>query len=140
MEQVLPENFDIALAVGKFNEQIIKHEFLYHDIPIRPTEGKHPFDFYLPDNRSVEVKADLRSQATNYAILEEPSFTRAADIHIHTLTYAIVLTRKQVEELYQRGKVVRVGDYQYQGRAVSKTEVKNTGIYLDRFINQLTTN
>jgi len=94
MNQVLPQSFSAALEVGKMNEQVVAHEFYYQGIPVTPTEGKHPFDFYLPDGRSVEVKLDLRSQATDYALFEEPTFNRAADIHIHTLTYALVFTRE----------------------------------------------
>lgn len=137
INQVLPA-WEIALQLGQLNEQVIDHEFFYQGIPlIRPPSGKQDFDRFLPDGRSVEIKLDLRSQATDWAVLEEPTFNRAADIHIHTLTYAVVLTREQVEQLYRRGKVVKIGQQQYQGRAVSKQDMKQTGIYLNRFIREL---
>lgn len=138
--QVLPTSFQSALALGQQNEQVIAHEFEYHGIPIQRTQGKHDFDFFLPDGRSVEVKLDLRSQATNYALFEEPTFNRAADIHIHTLTYAVVLTRQQVEELYKRGKVANAGDFRGHARLVPKYELKNAGVYLDQFIKSLNPN
>ncbi|HEY6189326.1 MAG TPA: hypothetical protein VIW80_16860 [Pyrinomonadaceae bacterium] len=134
--QVLPTNFKEALELGQQNEAVIENEFRYNGISIQPTDHfrKEPFDFYLPDGRSVEAKLDLRSQGTRCALLEEPTFNRAADIHIHTLTYAMVFTREQIERLYRRGKVVKSGDYQYNARAVPLYELKGQGVYLHDFI------
>jgi hypothetical protein len=128
--QVLPA-WEIAIELGQLNEQVIDHEFSYQGIPlIRTPKGKQDFDRFLPDGRSVEIKLDLRSQTTDWAVLEEPTYNRAADLHIHTLTYAVVLTREQVEQLYRRGKVVKIGQQQYSGQAVTKQDMKQTGVYL----------
>jgi hypothetical protein len=139
MEQVLPESFQSALALGQLNEKVIEHEFDYQGVNIFPTDhdSKQPFDFYLPDGRSVEVKIDLRSQATNKALFEEPTMGRAADIHIHTMTYAMAFRREEIEQLWQRGNPVRVGDFGYNCRAVPKFVLKGRGMYLDEFIKSL---
>src|ERR1044072_6030583 len=113
MHQVLPTSFDAALALGQQNEAVIEHELRYHGINVQPTDHftKQPFDFFLPDGSSVEVKLDIRSQGTRCIALEEPSYQRAADFHIHTICYAKVFTRAQVEALWRKGKITQAGDY-----------------------------
>lgn len=135
--QVLPQDFQTALDLGKQNEQVVAHEFEYHGIPVTRTEGKHNFDFFLPDGRSVEVKLQLRSQGSGNAALETATMRRSADFQIHTLTYAVVLTREQAEDLYMRGKIAQMGDYKLQDRYVRTYDMKNTGVYLHQFIKQL---
>jgi hypothetical protein len=139
MEQVLPVSFQATLELGQLNERVMEHEFDYQGVNIFPTDhdSNQPFDFYLPDGRSVECKIDLRSQATNKAHFEEPTMNRAADIHIHTMTYAMVFHRAEVEQLWQRGNSVRAGDLGYNCRAVPKFVLKGRGMYLDEFIKSL---
>jgi hypothetical protein len=135
--QVLPQDFQTALDLGKQNEKVIIHELLYQGVDVIPTEGKHPFDFFLPDGRSVEVKLQLRSQGSGNAALETATMQRGPDLQIHTLTYAVVLTREQAEQLYMRGKIAQMGDYKYQDRYVRAFELKNTGVCLHQFIKSL---
>src|ERR1041384_3859144 len=135
---VLPPSFNVALTLGQLNEQVIAHEFAYKDVPlIKSGEGKQDFDYFLPDGRSIEIKLDLRSQATKHAALETKTMKREADIHIHTLTYAVVLTREQVDWLYSKGKIAQMGGYRHQDRYVPVSEMRNVGMYLDTFIRQL---
>lgn len=139
VEHLNPE-FNAALALGKHNEQVIAHEFSYQGIPVKPTEGKHPFDFFLPDGRSVEVKIDVRSQCTGYAAVELPTLSRRADIYIYTLTYARVLTFEQLRDLYQHeGKLPwgGIGDLGYDARLVKN--LGKQGVPLYQFIRDLNT-
>ena len=76
MEHVYP-TFEKALALGQYNEEVIAHEFAYQGIQLTPTDGKHPFDFFLPDGRSVEVKMDVRSQCTGMGAIEWKTIQRA---------------------------------------------------------------
>ena len=138
--QVLPKDFNTALDLGKQNEKVILNEFRYHGIEVIPTDGKHDFDFFLPDGRSVEVKLQLRAQGSGNAALETETMRRSPDLQIHTLTYAVVLTREQAEALYMRGKIAQMGDFQRQDRYVRSYDLKNSGIYLHAFIKQLKAN
>lgn len=137
LNQVLPNSFEAGLEIGHANEDVVIHEFSYNDIPITRTVGKHDFDFYLPDNRSCEVKLDLRSQATNRGYLETATYNRRPDIYIHTLCYALVFTGEQLDWLYNHGKIVYGGDYQKQDRMVSKVDMNNLGTPLWKFIKGL---
>lgn len=123
--------------LGKHNEDVIEHEFRYQGIPLIKTQGKHPFDFYLPDGRSVEVKIDLRSQCTGAGAVEWPTLMRQADIYIYTLTYARVFTHKELEELYMHGKVPwgGMGDLGYTGRYIKG--MGKQGLPLWQFIQNL---
>jgi hypothetical protein len=138
-EHLNPE-FDSALVLGKHNEAVVAHEFAYQGIPIRRTDGKHPFDFFLPDGRSVEVKIDLRSQCTGSAAVEWPTLQRGADFYIYTLTYARVLTHQQLEDLYMhQGKIPSggMGDLGYTGRLIRG--MGKEGVPLWQFIKDLQT-
>lgn len=139
VNQVLPDSFESSLALGQQNELVIEHEFKYQGIDIQPTDhtSKQPFDFFLPDGRSVEAKVDLRSQATGKAYLETATYNRRPDIYIHTLCYALVFTNEQLDWLYNHGKIVWGGDYQRQDRMISKVDMNNVGTPLWRFIKQL---
>jgi len=68
MEKVYPQ-FEKALIIGKYNEEVIAHECAYQGIPLIQAEGKDDFDFHLPDGRSLEAKIDLRSQCTGYGAM-----------------------------------------------------------------------
>jgi hypothetical protein len=133
--------FAPALAAGQQNEAVVAGEFEYRGVPlIEPPPGKHPFDRYLPDGRSIEIKLDLRSQRTANACIEFPTLQRGADIYIHTFTYARVYTHAEYQWLYNRGKIPAsggVGEYQYEGRYVSKVEMRAQGVFLDQFIKAL---
>jgi hypothetical protein len=125
------------LDVGHAAEKVISHEFSFQGIPVQRTEGKHDFDFFLPDGRSAECKLDLRSLATNYAVIEDRSMDREADFYFHTLCYTLVFPNETYHRLDRQGKIVKIGDYQYEGRIIKKTEMRQSGIYLDQFIRQL---
>lgn len=136
-EHLHPE-FKTGLAIGQYNESVISHEFLYQGVPIRRTQGEHPFDFFLPNGQSVEVKIDLRSQCTGMAAVEWPTLQRMADFYIYTLTYARVLTHKQLEYLYMHeGKlpVQGLGSAGYDGRLVRN--LGKAGVPLWQFIKDL---
>jgi hypothetical protein len=137
-EQVLPENFTSSLALGQQNEKVVAHELAYQGIEVTPTDShsKQPFDFFIGD-RSCEVKIDLRSQATNKGYLETATYNRRPDIYIHTLCYALVFTREQLEWLYNHGKTVYGGDGMKQDRVVSKVDMNNLGVPLWKFIKTL---
>ena len=90
--------FKQALQAGQQNEQVVAEEFAYKGIPlIQPPDGKQPFDRYLPDGRSIEIKLDLRSQRTSNGCIERPTLDRGADFYIHTFTYARVYTHQEYE-------------------------------------------
>jgi hypothetical protein len=126
------------LDVGHAAEKVICHEFEYQGKPVFPTEGKNDFDFYLPTGQSCEAKLDVRSLATQYAVIETPSLKRQADFYFHTLCYTLVFDNKTYHRLYNSGKIVKIGDYQYDGRIIPKAEMRTSGIYLDKFIRHLT--
>jgi hypothetical protein len=136
MEKLVSQ-FDEALAAGHLNEKVVTHEFAYNGIPIRRTKGKNDSDFFLPDGRSVEVKLDLRSQATGCGLIEWPSIQRFADLYIHTLTYTRVFTHEQYKTLYLRGKIPGgpVGDIGYNGRLIRN--MGREGVPLWQFIRDL---
>lgn len=118
MEQVLTD-FRQALAAGQMNEKVLAHEFAYQGKPLIPSgEGKQPFDYYLPDGRAVEMKLDLRSQATRSGLIEWPTLKRGADFYLHTLTECRVFTHEEYQELYQRGKILTAGQYGYDARGI----------------------
>lgn len=103
-----------------------------------PPPGKQPFDRYLPDGRSLEIKLDLRSQNTQYAALEQATIDRHPDFVIHTLTYALAFPGPIYEELYhRRGKIHNFGEQGLEGRLVDKREMRAAGVYVDQFIKQL---
>lgn len=128
-----------SLQAGLLNENVIAHEFTYQGVPVKQTEGKNDFDLYLPDGRSVEIKLDLRSQATGSLALEWPTLQRGADIYILTTTIARVFTSEQVSRLYNSGKIPAGGFGQqgYDGRYVRLSEYYNSGTKLWEFIKAL---
>lgn len=137
VEHLNPE-FHAALALGHHNERVIAHEFEYQGVPVRRTEGKHPFDFFLPDGRSVEVKIDVRSQCTGMAAVEMPTIDRKADLYIYSLTYARVLTYDQLKHLYTHEGVLPwggVGDFGYHARLIRN--MGRQGVPLYQFIRDL---
>ncbi len=139
MERVYT-SFLQALALGQYNEKVIAHEFAYRGKPlIDPPPGKHPYDFYLPDGRSVEIKIDVRSQCTGRAALEYPTIKRAADFVILTTTAARVFTREEIDFLYLHGKVPAegFGEQHYDGRLVSFADYYQHGTKLYQFIDSL---
>ncbi|OFW04939.1 MAG: hypothetical protein A3I61_17205 [Acidobacteria bacterium RIFCSPLOWO2_02_FULL_68_18] len=133
-------DFNRSLALGKYNEQVIEHEFRYQGIPIKRTDGKNDFDFFLPNGKSVEVKIDIRSQCTGSGAVEWPTLQRMADYYIYSLTYARVFTHKQLQDLYLRGKIPAggFGDLAYDGRIVS--HMGKEGIPMYQFIRDLKAN
>src|SRR5689334_7295120 len=129
--------FAQALQTGHQNEAVVAGEFEYRGIPlIEPPPGKHPFDRYLPDGRSIEIKLDLRSQRTSNGCIEFPTLQRGADIYIHTFCYARVYTHQEYEWLYMHGKIPAngLGEQHYEGRYVPKVEMRAQGMFLDEFI------
>jgi hypothetical protein len=131
--------FEESLALGKHNEKVIAHEFGYQGVPLAATQGKHDFDFYLPDGRSLEVKIDLRSQATGCGAIEWPTLQRNAEIYVYTFTYARVFTHAELKALYLSGKVPHkgFGSVGYTGRYVKG--MGKQGIPLWQFIDSLKT-
>lgn len=130
--------FEPGLVLGKYNETVIEHEFQYQGVPLTRTQGKHSFDFYLPNGKSVEVKIDLRSQCTGAGAIEWPTLQRRADFYIYTLTYARVYTHQQLEDLYlHRGKIPweGMGDLGYAGRYIKG--MGKEGVPLWQFIKGL---
>jgi len=125
------------LDTGHAAEKVVCHEFEYQGVPVVRTEGKNDFDFFLPNGASCEVKLDLRSLATNYAVIEDKSLDREADFYFHTLCYTLVFDNQTYHRLHRAGKVVKIGDYQYDGKIVPKYELRQSGIYLDQFIKSL---
>ncbi len=130
-------DFVPALQIGKYNESIIAHEFEYQGIPLIQTEGKNDYDFFLPDGRSLEVKLDLRSQATGSGCIEYPTLQRCADLYLYTFTFAKVFTGAELEALYSRGKIVNggAGDRHYDARYV--WQMGRYGTPLHEFIKAL---
>lgn len=125
------------LDVGHAAEKVVCHEFEYRGVPVQRTEGRNDFDFFLPNGASCEVKMDLRSLATNYAVIEDKSLSREADFYFHVLTYCLVFDNQTYHRLYRQGKIVKIGDYQYSGKIIPKYELRQSGLYLDQFIKQL---
>lgn len=136
MEHLYPE-FESALALGQYNEEVIAHEFKYQGIPIIRTEGKNDFDFILPDGRTLEWKLDVRSQATGCGAIEWPSLQRRADLYGYTFTYAKLYTHQQLEALYLQGKIPDkgFGPQGYDGRYVRG--MGKEGLPLWQFIKEL---
>jgi hypothetical protein len=130
-------DFDKSLALGRLNENVVAHEFRYQGLPVTQTEGKNDFDLFLPDGRSVEVKLDLRSQATGYGVIEWPTIQRLADLYVYTFTYARVFMHEQFKELYLRGKIPGggIGDLGYDARLVRN--MGREGVPLWQFIRDL---
>jgi hypothetical protein len=133
MEKVFP-TFDKALIIGQYNQEVLAHEFQYQGYPLIPTEGKHPFDFYLPNGKSLEIKIDLRSQCTGMGLVEWPTLQRRADFYAYTLTYSRVFTLEELEQLYSYGKIPSggVGDLDYTARLIAK--MGQHGVPLWQFI------
>jgi hypothetical protein len=130
--------FTQDLALGQANERVIALEFERRGLPlIQPPPGRQPFDFFLPDGRSVEIKLDIRSQNTQYAAIEYPTIQRHADFYIHTLTYSLVFDHDTYQLLYNRGKVVTMGEQKYDGRLVDKRDMRAAGMFVDKFIKSL---
>ncbi len=136
-------DFADSLTVGKYNEKVVADEFSYHGIPlVSPPDGKHPFDRYLPSPtglKSVEIKADFRSQRTGHAVIEYPTLQRGANFYIHTFTTARVYTHDQYMQLYMRGKIPAggMGQYGYDGRYIRLSDMRAVGMPLYQFINGL---
>jgi hypothetical protein len=136
MEKLYPQ-FDAALALGKHNEDVLAHEFSYQGLALRRTEGKHPFDFYLPNGKSLEVKIDLRSQCTGCGAIEAPTLARNADYYLYTFTTARVYPHVLLEELFKGGKRPSggFGGAGYDGRYVPG--MMNEGVSLHEFIQMV---
>jgi len=137
MEKLYPQ-FDQALVLGKYNEEVVAHEFEFQEIPLIRTEGKHPFDFFLPDGRSLEIKIDIRSQGTGAGIIEWPTLQRRADFYLFTFTYNRVFAYQELEQLYMHyGKLPSggFGDMGYGGRIVPR--MGKYGIPGYQFIKEL---
>src|SRR5438552_14469477 len=66
-----------------YNQEVIAHEFQFQGVPLAQTHGEHPFDFYLPNGKSLEVKIDLRSQCTGSGAIEWPTLQRQADFCLY---------------------------------------------------------
>lgn len=131
-------DFDSSLIIGRYNETVVAHEFEFQGIPLTRTEGKHPFDFYLPDGRSLEIKLDIRSQGTGAGIIEWPTLQRLADLYLYTFTYNRVFTHKELEFLYMhQGKIPSsgFGDLGYTGRIIPR--MGKYGIPGYQFIKEL---
>lgn len=130
-------DFDKALILGKYCEEIIEHEFKYQGIPIIRTQGKNDVDFILPNGQTLEWKMDLRSQNTNAGAIEWKSLQRKADWYGYTFTYARIYTFKKLEQLYLSGKIPAggFGDAEYEGRIVRG--MGKEGLPLYQFINSL---
>lgn len=138
MTESLYQDFAPALAMGQYNEKVLAHEFEYQGIPlISPPPGKQPFDRYLQDGRSLEMKLDVRSQCTGSGCIEFPTIARHADFYIHTFTYAKVYTWEEYNRLYLSGKVIKdgVGQYEYEGHYIRGMGQHGTPLY--QFINSL---
>lgn len=136
MEKVYPQ-FDQALALGHYVEDVIDHEFKYQGIPVIRTQGKNDFDFILPDGKTLEWKVDVRSQCTGAGAIEWPTLQRRADYYGYTLTYARIYTYLELEQLYLGGKIPGggIGDLGYSGRYIRN--MGKHGIPLYQFINDL---
>jgi hypothetical protein len=136
MEQVFSQ-FDESLAAGHLNENVVAHEFEYQGIPVKRTEGKNDFDFFLPSGHACEVKLDIRSQATNSGCIEFPTLARHADFYLHTFTYCKVFTWEEYNRLYMTGKVINggAGQYNYDAHYIRQRGQQGTPLY--QFINQL---
>lgn len=136
MEKVYTQ-FGKALVLGEYNQEVIAHEFAYQGVPLTPTHGKHPFDFYLPSGKSLEVKIDLRSQCTGAGAIERPTLQRRADFYLYTLTYARVYPYALLEQLYLAGRIPDggLGDASYDGRYVNW--MGKQGVPMYEFINSL---
>jgi hypothetical protein len=105
---------------------------------VSPPPGKRPFDYFLPDGRTIEIKLDLRSQARHYAAIERPTLDRNADFYIHTLCYYLVFSGNVYRDLYnKRGKVPErkgaMGDQNYEGRLIPTSEMRQAGMYGDQW-------
>ena len=131
--------FAPALAAGHQNEEVVAGEFAYHGIEVERSHGKAPYDFKLPSGQLVEVKLDLRSQRTSNGCIEANSLARPVDFFIHTFCYARVYTHQEYQWLYNHGKIPSngLGEQHYEGRYVSKLEMRNKGKFLDEFIKSL---
>jgi hypothetical protein len=113
--------FEPALVLGKYNEDVIAHEFAYQGIPAKRTEGKNNFDFILPNGQTLEWKIDIRSQCTGSGAIEYPTLKRGADYYGYTFTYARVFTHSELEYLYLHQSHLPaggMGDAAYDGRLV----------------------
>lgn len=125
------------LAIGQQNQEVVFRDLKYRGIDITPTEGKHPFDGYLPDGRSVEVKLDLYSQSRHYAAIEAATLSRNADFYVHTLCYYVVLPGNVLYDLYnRRGKIPErggFGDQNQEGRFITTNDMRGFGLYGDQF-------
>lgn len=130
-------DFDRSLEIGRYNENVIAHEFAYQGVPLTPTPPGHPFDFYLPSGKSLEVKIDLRSQCTGAGAIEWPTLARRADFYLYTLTYARVYPHALLEQLYMSGKIPDggFGGAGYDGRWVRG--MGRQGVPMYEFINSL---
>lgn len=130
----LHPQFSEALAIGRYNEEIVAHEFTRSGIPIVHTEGKNDFDFILPNGQTLEWKLDVRSQCTGNGAIEWPTILRGADYYGYTFTYARIYTYQQYKELYMRGFLPAggMGDRPYDSRYVRR--MGREGLPLYQFI------
>ena len=125
------------LDIGHKHQQLIGLAFDHHGIQITPTEGKHPFDGFLPTGHSLECKFDLYSLVSGNAAIEYPTLKRCADFYVHTICFTKVFTYEEYKWLYNRGKVVRMGDQFYDGRLINRLDFKSKGMFIDQFARQL---
>lgn len=135
-EKIYPK-FDRALEIGKYNEEVIAHEFTYQGLPLTRTTGQHPFDFYLPNGKSLEVKIDLRSQCTGCGAIEEPTLLRNADYYVYTFTEARVYPHVLLQAIFNRGRKPNggFGNLSYNGRYCPG--MKDEGVSLHEFIGMM---
>lgn len=127
------------LALGQKNQEVVFADFARRGLIITPTQGKHPFDGFLPDGRSIEVKLDLMSQSTGNAAIELPTLQRHADFYAHTLCYYRIYTNEDYWILYKQGKIPLkgMGDQQYDGRLIPTKLMRTSGMYPSEFIKYL---
>lgn len=130
--------FQADLQIGHRHEALIAKGFAWHGIQLTPTEGKHPYDFFFPNGKSLECKLDLFSAISGNAAIEYPTLQRAADFYAHTFCFTKIFTYEEYQWLYNHGKMVKMGDYQYEGRLPSRIDFKSKGQFIDQFAKQLT--
>lgn len=128
--------FDRSLALGQHNEDVIEHEFAYHQVPVTRTKGRNDVDFILPGGASLEWKMDVRSQCTGRGIIEDPTLERQADFYGVTFTFARVYPRRLFQDIYRRGRPVKgFGQLAYDGRLCPGMHLE--GIRLRDFIESM---
>lgn len=129
--------FKQDLQIGHHHEALIAKGFAWYGIDLTPTQGKHPFDFYLPDGRSLECKVDFYSAISGNACIELPTLKRAANFYAHTFCFTKIFTYEEYKWLYMHGKVATVGEQRYDARLPSRIDFKSKGVFIDTFIKGL---